>query len=258
MPIEISQLLAYVFGFAMVAMRVSGAFYFVPMPGLDQVSWQAKTLLILALTFSLFSFWPTPDARRHDIVALLVSGMLKEATIGLGLGMIVMISTECLGFCFHMIGLQAGFTFASTIDPTTQADSPVLEVIGRTIAGLLFFALELHHAVIRAFAASLSTHPAGTWVMGPGIIEPVIRLFQVMLATGLRLALPIVVSMVLIDVALALIGRVNAQLQLLHLAFPVKLAASLVLVAWIIAIIPGVYSELAAHVLDVMRRAIGA
>ena len=73
--------------------------------------------------------------------------------------------------------------------------------MGRTVAGLLFFALGLHHAVIRAFATSLQTHPAGSWALGPGIIEPVIRLFQVMLSTGLRLAMPVIVSMVLIDIA---------------------------------------------------------
>jgi flagellar biosynthetic protein FliR len=258
MPIETSQLLAYVFGFALVATRVTGAFYFVPIPGIDQVSWQAKTLLILGITFSLFSLWPTPDPSQHAIVSLLVGGMVKEATIGLGLGLIVMLSTECLGFCFHMVGLQAGFTFATTIDPNSQADSPVLEVMGRTIAGLLFFAMGLHHAVIRAFAASLQTHPAGSWALGAGVIEPVIRLFQVMFSTGLRLALPVVVSMVLIDVSLALIGRVNSHLQLLHLAFPVKLAASLVLVAWIVITIPSVFGELASHVLNVLRLAIGA
>jgi flagellar biosynthesis protein FliR len=59
-------------------------------------------------------------------------------------------------------------------------------------------------------------------------------------------------------VALALIGRVNSHLQLLHLAFPVKLAASLILVAWILITIPSVFSELAQHVLDVLRLAIGA
>jgi flagellar biosynthetic protein FliR len=258
MPIETSQLLAYVFGFALVATRVTGAFYFVPIPGIDQVSWQAKTLLILAITFSLFSLWPTPDPSQRAIFALLVSGMIKEATIGMGLGLIVMLSTECLVFCFHMVGLQAGFTFASTIDPTTQADSPVLEVMGRTVGGLLFFALGLHHAVIRAFAASLQTHPAGSWAMGPGIIEPVIRLFQVMFSTGLRLALPVVVSLALIDVALALVGRVNAQLQLLHLAFPIKLLGSLVLMVWIVIAIPSVFNEFATHVLNVLRVAIGA
>src|SRR5277367_276563 len=220
MPIETSQLLSYVFGFALVATRVTGAFYFVPIPGIEQVSWPAKTLLILAITFSLFTLWPRPDPAQHAIAAVMVSGMIKEATIGMGLGLIVMLSTECLGFCFHLVGLQAGFTFASTIDPNTQADSPVLEVMGRTIAGLLFFALGLHRAVIRAFATSLQTHPAGSWALGPGIIEPVIRLFQVMFSTGMRLALPVVVSLALIDLALALVGRVNAQLQLLHLAFP--------------------------------------
>src|SRR5580693_4495950 len=139
MPIETSQLLSYVFGFALVATRVTGAFYFVPIPGIDQVSWQAKALLILAITFSLFGLWPKPDPAQHALLAVMISSMVKEATIGMGLGLIVMLTTELLGFCFHLVGLQAGFTFATTIDPNSQADSPVLEVMGRTIAGLLFF-----------------------------------------------------------------------------------------------------------------------
>ena len=82
MPVETSQLLSYVFGFALVATRVTGAFYFVPIPGMDQVSWQAKTLLILAITFSLFTLWPTPIPRSAAFGRCCYAAWLKKAQSG--------------------------------------------------------------------------------------------------------------------------------------------------------------------------------
>ena len=48
-----------------------------------------------------------------------------------------------------------------------------------------------------------------------------------MLSTGLRLALPIIAVLMMVDISLALIGRVNAQLQLMTIAFPVKMMVGL-------------------------------
>ena len=48
-----------------------------------------------------------------------------------------------------------------------------------------------------------------------------------MFSVGLRLALPVVALLVMVDVALALLGRLNPQLQLLSLAFPVKMLTAL-------------------------------
>jgi flagellar biosynthetic protein FliR len=256
MPSETFPLISYAVGFALVAARVTGAFYFVPFPGAAPSAQSAKALLILAITVSLYSFWPVPDPAQ-PVLGLLIFGILKEAAVGISLGLVVLLATECFSFCFHLVGLQAGYTYASTIDPTTQADTTVLESMGNLAAGLLFFSLGLHHAVIRAFAVSLRAHPAGTWTIGPGIIEPVVRLFQLMLSSGVRLALPVLAAMLLIDIALALIGRVNNHLQLVFLAFPAKMLASLLLIAWILRIMPRVFGELAMHVLEVVRQAVG-
>ncbi len=256
MPNDGTALTSYVLGFSLVAARVGGAFVFVPIPGLQQTSWVPKLLLILAITFSLFSLWPVVVADRN-FIGLAVSGIAKEACVGLCLGLVVALTTEFVTFGFHLVGLQAGYSFATTIDPTSQADVTVLESLGKLLAGLLFFTLGLHREVIRAFAASLQAHPAGSWTVGPEVVEPVIRLFQVMLATGLRLALPLVASMVMIDIALGLIGRISNQVQLLHMSFPIKMLASLVLIAWIVSSLPGIFKEMAARVLNEVHTAIG-
>lgn len=256
MPSDAATITSYVLGFSLVAARVGGAFVFVPIPGLQQTSLPPKILLILAITFSLFSLWPVVKV-DNNFIGLVVSGIAKEACVGICLGLVVALTSEFVTFGFHLVGLQAGYSFASTIDPTSQADVTVLEALGRLLAGMLFFSLGLHREIIRAFAASLQAHPAGSWTVGPAVIEPVIRLFQVMLAAGLRLALPLIASMVMIDIALGLIGRISSQIHLLHMAFPIKMLASLVLIAWIVSSLPSIFKELAIRVMTEVHTAIG-
>jgi flagellar biosynthesis protein FliR len=64
-------------------------------------------------------------------------------------------------------------------------------------------------------------------------------------AIGLRLALPIVALMAIVDITLALLGRINAHLQLLQLAMPLKILAALATISALLMLFPVVYSEYA-------------
>ena len=74
---------------------------------------------------------------------------------------------------------------------------------------------------------------------------------------GVRLALPVVALLVMVDVALALLGRLNAQLQLLSLAFPAKMLTALVMLSWIAAIFPRVIREISGHAMAAAHRMLG-
>jgi len=254
MGTDLPNLTSFAVGMALVAARVTGALYFVPFPGPERPIRMAKALVILAITFALYPLWPLPNPNAA-VLGLIVFGILKESAVGVALGLVVRLASECFAFCFHLLGLQAGYSYASTIDPTSQADSTVLESIGQLAGGLLLFATGLHHHIIRAFALSLETHPAGTWTLGPTLIPAVLGLFEAMLSAGVRLALPVIASLVLIDLALALAGRVTTHLQLALLAFPLKMIASLVLIAWLLRFLPTIFAELGTRGLDVIRQA---
>src|SRR5580692_2317394 len=129
----------------------------------------------------------------------------------------------------QMLGLQAGYSFASTVDPATNADSTVLIVIAQTAAALIFFASGLDREVIRIFAQSLVTYPPGTFVLSKEATHVILMAGSTMFSTGLRLALPVVAAMLMIDISIALLGRINSQLQLQHITFPVKMVVSLLL-----------------------------
>jgi len=227
---------ATLLGFLLTLVRVSGVFVFVPVPGLKSVVDPARVLLILGITISLFPVWPHPSAEPS--AGLLASWIASESALGLGIGLAVAFAIEAFLLGAQVISLQAGYSFASTIDPTTQADSGVLIVFAQIASALLFFAMGLDREVLRIFARSLETVPAGTFLLSRGAAQSLIAAGSTIFSTGLRLALPVIAVLIMTDISLALLGRVNSQLHLLALAFPVKMIVGLCILGWLATLMP--------------------
>ena len=202
---------------------------------------------------------PALDGDRSVSVAIVGGGFTGLST-ALHLaehGVAVAVLNEAFLMAGQIIGLQAGYAYASTVDPATQADSGILVVFAQLIAGLLFFALGLDREVIRAFARSLDAFPAGSFVMTPASAEKILRLGAGIFSVGLRLAMPVLALLLLVDVAMALLGRLNQQIQLLILAFPVKMMATIALLAMMAVLFPRVYRGYAEQVLARVATAAG-
>jgi flagellar biosynthetic protein FliR len=154
----------------------------------------------------------------------------------------------------QILGFQAGYGYASTIDPNTQSDSGILLVLAQLFAGLLFFAFGWDRQLILIFANSLQAHPPGAWTPSAPMAEAIIRAGSSMFSTGLRLAIPVAGLLLLVDLTLALVGRINAQVQMISIAFPLKMALALGVLAWTLVAYPQVYEQHAVRLLGLMTK----
>jgi flagellar biosynthetic protein FliR len=182
--------------------------------------------------------------------------ILIEAALGIGIGLAVAFVAESFAVGAQVMGLQAGYAFASTIDPNTQADSSVLVIFSQLAAGLLFFATGLDRDVLHILSRSLETYPAGSFALTRGTATQMLSMGSTMFSTGLRLAMPMVAVLVMVDISLALLGRVNAQLQLLHIAFPVKMLVGLAMLGWLALLFPVLYRASSGATFAVARKLI--
>jgi len=242
--------------FLLVLARVGGALTFVPMPGMQAAPAPARAALAVAFTLALFPRWPAVDAGAVT-AARLAAWALGEAAVGLAIGVSMSFVVEAFTLAAQIAGLQAGYAYASTVDPNTQADSGVLLVFAQLIAGSLFFALGLDREVLRLFARSLDAIPPGVWGVSRASAKPIVELSSGMFTVGMRLALPVVALLVMVDVALALLGRLNQQLQLLSLAFPAKMLIALLALSWVAVLYPRIMAEFGGQACAAARRILG-
>jgi flagellar biosynthetic protein FliR len=230
--------------------RIGGLFAAVPIPGARWMADPARVVFVVGLTTALAPLWPQA---RPAGPGQLVLWLAVELVFGLGVGLALGVAAEALVFSAQAMALQAGYAYASSIDPASQADSPVLQVLAQLTANLLFFSAGIDHVAVRAIARSLEAFPPGAAAAPAPWMELAARAGAAMLELGLRLALPVIGLLVLTDLALSLASRIQAQLQLLSLAFPVKMLMTLVVLAATAPLAAWIYRAGAARAAALLR-----
>jgi flagellar biosynthetic protein FliR len=247
--LPVSTMLAFLF----VLARVAGVVAFLPVPGFRNATELTRVVLAVSFTFALFPVWPSlPD--ELPSFGVLIGTAFAEAGFGLVVGLAVAFLNEGFQLAAQVLGVQAGFGFATTVDPTSQADSGVLQVMMTLLTGLLFFTLGLDREIVRVLAMSFQKFPAGTWAPSTASLEGVLHLSGGMFTMGLRLAMPVIALLLMLDFSLALLGRMQQQLQLLSLAFPVKMLAAIAILAMLAPVIVRLYESSAAKTMEALWR----
>lgn len=242
MPIDIHFGLPSLLGFLLVLARLGSALLFVPIPGLKALPDPARAFLVLALCAALYPLWPSYNQIHAGAGAFLLM-FAGEAAFGLAIGVVVGFLSEIVVFTVQAVAVQAGFAYASSVDPNSEADSSVLQIVAQLLTNLLFFSSGLDRFVLRSFARSLEVWPPGQVELRWNAAQAVAGAGAMMMDLGLRLALPIAALLLLTDVTLALLGRIQSQLQLLTLAFPVKMLGALVALAALVPLVPMLYAQ---------------
>jgi flagellar biosynthesis protein FliR len=211
---------------------LAGPLLLLPLPGMQALPAMARSFLLMALAVALAGGLPEA-ARQAATVDRFPVLLLLVMTKGLLGALVAAMLTEMLVFGMAIIASQAGFSFASTIDPFSAADSSVLQTLGSTIAGLLCYSTGFDHLWFRAIAQS--TAAALTTAAAPSLqsIDLLILLLRYCLEDALRLALPISLLLLAADIGLAMLGRFAERIQVMSLAFPAKILVTLLLLAFL-------------------------
>jgi flagellar biosynthesis protein FliR len=247
---------ALVFSFLSVWARVAGMFTFLPVPGLKSPFDPPRIFLGLLITIGLAPKWPETNS-----AAMTPSGLaalvIQEAAFGLCCGLSVLFVLEVFQFAAQVLAQQAGFSYASTIDPTNDTDSGVLLIICQLLCGWLSIAAGLDRQLITLIASSLDHVPPGSFNPAWANFEELSRLAGHIFSTGLRLALPAVAVFLVLDVLLAILSRLEQQLQLTSILFPAKTAGALLAATYVIAAFPGTLESLLRDCFRVLRATAG-
>jgi flagellar biosynthetic protein FliR len=231
---------ATLFGFLFTLARVSGVFAFLPLAAFRAGPDASRIVLAIACTLLMWHDWKAP-VMDHVELSRLAAGVANEAALGLAIGLALAIALEVFQFAAQAVSLAAGLGFASTIDPTSGADSTVLLTTAQITAGLLFFASGADRLLIKALSESLRLCPPESFTLHKAWGVAMFQFASSIFGAGLKLAAPVVALLLLADVSLAILGRVQSQLHLISLTMPLKLAATMLLMYATLVLDPGFF-----------------
>ncbi|MFN7650795.1 MAG: flagellar biosynthetic protein FliR [Acidobacteriota bacterium] len=212
--------------FVLILLRVGGIFALIPIPGLRSASSPARVVFVVLMCVLVFPLTPPMSGISLSLTGL-ATVMLSEVSLGLLLGLAIQFLQEGIVLGAQALSIQAGYSYASTVDPNSEADSSVLQVLLGLGASWLFMTLGLDRILLQAILSSFATYTPGAFSVQWSDIPSLISLSGAMFSNGLRIAAPIVGVLLLVDVAMALLSRLQPQLQLLNLSFPLKMLLTL-------------------------------
>ena len=233
MPSE-DTLISLIIGFLLVATRIGAFFVFIPIPGARAFVGAPKIVLTVTVAVMLSRFWPLSPEIAHSFGGIVVA-IAAEAALGLAAGTGVALITEATQLTGQLVGLQAGFSYASTIDPNSEADSGILLIFMQLLTSLIVFATGLDREILAALANSFEKIPPGTYRLTSARAMGVLSVGATMFQIGLRLASPVVATLLIADISLALLGKVEQHLQLSNLMFPLKMLVALAILSVVMA-----------------------
>lgn len=164
---------------------------------------------------------PIPAIEPASGEGLLI--LAQEMLIGIAMGFAVRVVFGAVDLAGSMISLQMGLGFASSYDPLTAGQTGVIAEFLGLLALLVFLSINGHLMVIATLTHSFSVLPVGAAELAAGSWWKLAGSGAIIFSSGLLLALPILVSLLVTNLALAILSRAAPQLNLIAIGFPLTI-----------------------------------
>ncbi len=188
----------------------------------------------------------------------LVAIVLREAAIGLAIALAIRVLVFGAEFAGHFAGYSIGLSMASLIDPQSGVRNNTLAILYGHIAVLVAFAVNAHHQMLRALADSYAALPVGMGGLDASLAGHVASMLGLVFVIGVRLAAPVLMVLLVVEVALGLLGRVAPSLNVMMSGAPVRLVVGLLVIAASLAAFPAVIERYVPVVLELAAAAAGS
>ncbi|GGN49804.1 flagellar biosynthetic protein FliR [Oceanobacillus indicireducens] len=191
-------------------------------------------------------------ALDHTYIFLVV----KEALVGLLIGLIAFIIVSALQVAGGFVDFQMGFAIANVVDPQTGAQSPLTGQYFYMIALLFLLAVDGHHLIIDGIFTSYEFVPIDAYLplQEESIAEFIIQSFNYMFIIAFQMAIPIVGTLFLVDIALGIIARTVPQLNVFVVGLPLKIFVSFMAILIFLALFMTAVENLFGTMLQTMRQ----
>lgn len=211
--------------FLVLISRIGGLIAALPVLSGRSVPMKVKGALVLALGVLLAPLIHLPTVPYDPLV--LTAGLLSEMVIGLAIGLAVRLFFGAFEVAGEMIGVQMGFGVVQLFDPATSRQTPIMAQYFTLLASLVLLSLNGHMLIVATILSSYESIPAFGASLSTGVGDDVLRLSQQMFMVGLKLAAPVLVVILMINILLAILGRAVSQINVFVLSFPITIVGGL-------------------------------
>jgi len=225
-----AQLYIWIASFIWPLTRILGLIAVAPPFGSASVPMLVKVLLGVMISLVIAPGVPIPAALDPmSMTGLMI--LAQQLVIGAAMGFAVRLVFAAIEMAGELTSNTMGLGFAVFFDPQSQGRSSAISQLFTLLGTLVFLSINGHLILVAVLADSFTTLPiTAAPVTAEGfhfLALSSARIFSM----GLQLALPMVVALLITNIALGILTRAAPQLNLFGIGFPITMVVGFVLIA---------------------------
>lgn len=161
-------------------------------------------------------------------LAPFLMAIVQEMMVGLLIGFAAALIFAAFQVAGEAVGIQLGFRLGTVLNPALSFQGGAAAQFYATLAALLFLMVRGHHLLLLSLERTLETVPLGTFAFEGEMMERLIRISSTSITAGVQMALPILGTVLLADLAMGLVNRAIPQMSIFIVGLPLKVMAGVV------------------------------
>ena len=228
MDILVSEVVQRFYTLLWPMIRVSAFLLASPFFSIKAVNVRLRVLLSALLTLMIYPLVDWPIINPYSAAGL--REIFNQVLIGTVMGMLLQIVNAALVVGGQAVSTSMGLGMANMIDPN-MGNVPVISQFFIICSTLIFMGMGGHILVLSLILESFKSLPIGQ-MLAPDMLMAVLLQWSSMMFLGaLLLALPIMVSLLFINIGVGVITRAAPALNIFAVGFPAMILAGMVLLA---------------------------
>ena len=216
-----------------------------------------KLIFVLSLTIVIAPVLPPPPAiEMFSFMGFIV--VLQQVLIGIAMGFALQLVFSAFILGGQIIALTMGLGFASLNDPASGVIVPTVSQIYSIFVTLVFFAINGHLVMIEVIADSFYSLPISATGLSVDSIWSIVKWGTYMFSGAVLMALPVMASMLVVNLGFGVMTRASPQLNIFAIGFPVIMTMGFIVIMISMPSITPQFERLLQGGFSLMREIAGA
>lgn len=225
--------------FILMFIRVSALIVSSPIFGRKTLPNILKICLCLVLTYVMFAASAsTPQIEYRNFIEFIVL-CIKELLFGLVMGFTLTLFFSLVQISGQYIDMQMGFGMVNVLDPHSNLNVPITGELLNIVLLVTFFGANGHLKLIYIINSTFGSIPAGTATLNPAIGLTALEVFILAFLLSVDVALPLIASGLMGEVALGFITRAVPQVNVFVVGIPLKVILGFMMLLLVLPVYVG-------------------
>ena len=216
--------------FILIFFRIIAMIVIIPFIGSTVVPRWAKTGLAFFIAVIVYPLVAKTQVLTGVGMPLLILSILSQVLIGIIFGFLVLIVFTGVEIAGQLISMQIGFGMITLLNPMlSNQQVSLVSNLQNYIALIIFIETSAFYFVIEGIYRSFQTIPLTFVHFSPYVFQYLVARGVDLFTIGLDLSIPIILVTILLNIIIALMGRLAPQFNIFAVGFPITIAVGLLM-----------------------------